>query len=244
MDLRYWIGNLIAVAALLVFGMIAGCEKVEPAVLPVKLEGSGIVRGKVLFVGTPPVMEPIANEPCHEEAGPLLEETVVVKDGALKNVFVYLKNAPATDGTGVIPAMLDQVHCQYVPHAIGVQTNQSLRVRSSDPTLHNVHYDPRANPPENFGLVKPGSEKVVSFKTAEFVRVKCDVHPWMTAYVGVFANPFFAVTGDDGSFEIKGVPDGSYNLAIWHERLGEQEKEITLSAGRPVELSFEYKAPE
>jgi hypothetical protein len=203
----------------------------------------------VKFVGTAPKRNEIANQPCHADAkSPLLDETVVVNEeaAALANVFVYLADAPASDGTSNEPAALDQKDCRYVPHTVGVQVNQRLRIGSSDPkTLHNVHYDPSVNRPNNFGLTDAGAEKTVRFDKAEFIRVKCDVHPWMTAYVGVFDHPFFATSDErTGEFEITRVPPGTYNLAAWHEQLGPvAQQQVVVADNATVEVDVTYKAP-
>ena len=205
-----------------------------------------MVKGTVKFLGMPPVMGEIANEPCHAEAEkPLKEETVVVNEnGTLANVLVYLADAPASDGSARPAALLDQVDCRYVPHVVGVQVGQPLTIRSSDPTLHNVHYNASKNPSANFGLTVKGAEKQVKFDAAEFIRVKCDVHPWMTAYVGVFESPFHAVSSaPDGSFEIPKVPAGRYRLVAWHERLGQVEQAIEVKDEKPVDVTVTYKGP-
>lgn len=222
--------------------LVAGCERAQvpsAPTLPVFQPGPGVVRGVVNFVGTPPVMQNIANQPCHEDATPLVEESVIVTDGKLKNVFVYVKNGARSDGANVEAAILDQVNCQYVPHVVGVQVGQKLLIRSSDPTLHNVHYVPQLNPAANFGMTGAGQEKSVTFEHAEFITVKCDVHPWMNAHIGVFDDPLFAVSAADGTFEIKGLPAGKHTLVAWHERYGELTKEIEVVAGR-VDVDFEY----
>jgi hypothetical protein len=223
---------------------VAGGGTPQPLPDIEQVQGEGSVRGTVLFVGTPPVMKVIQNEPCHSGAGSIIEETVVVgENGGLANVLVYIEGAPAVDGSTAEPGLLDQIDCRYVPHVLGVQVNQPLRIRSSDPTLHNVHYNPKVNPPVNFGMNRAGQEKTVSFKAPEFIPVRCDVHPWMNAHIGVFDNPFFAVTAGDGNFEIKNLPDGQYTLATWHERYGRLEREIEIIDGEAVEAGFEYKAP-
>ena len=210
--------------------------------------GSGAIRGTVKFVGTAPKRAEIANKPCHDHAAsPLLDETVVVneKTGTLANVFLYLADAPPSDGSQREPAVLDQVDCRYVPHVVGVQVGQRLRVKSSDPkTLHNTHYAPAANRPGNFGLTDAGAERVVTFDKPEFIRVKCDVHPWMTAYVGVFDNPFFATSGEgEGAFEIANVPAGTYKLVAWHEQLGQVEQTVQVTDGQPVDVTVRYEGP-
>jgi plastocyanin len=235
--------------------LIGGCgrDSDESQAAPPRVApnfGSGTIRGKVKFVGAAPKRAEIANQPCHDgAASPLLDETVVVneKSGTLANVFVYLADAPASEGSKAEAAMLDQKDCRYVPHVVGVQVGQSLRVKSSDPkTLHNVHYNPSDNRPGNFGLTDAGAEKTVVFEKAEFIRVKCDVHPWMTAYVGVFDSPFFATSREEtGAFEIARVPAGTYQLAAWHEQLGQvvAEQSVVVKDNETVEVSVVYKAP-
>jgi hypothetical protein len=212
--------------------------------------GRGVVSGVVAFGGTPPPVAMIPNDTCHNQgARPLPDETVVVNEGGktLRNVIVYLDGVSGRyDGTQAPAAVLDQVDCRYVPHVLAVQAGQTLLVKSSDPTLHNVHYRPAENPAGNFGLTQAGSDRRVTFARSEPepVRVKCDVHPWMTAYVGVLPHPFFAVTGDHGRFEISRVPPGSYTLVAWHERYGRLTRPITVGEDGKVEAALEYKAPE
>lgn len=247
-DLRFAIGLLVIGCACLIgcdLGMSSagGSPAAPPRVL---MTGNGVVRGVVKFDGVPPKMATLANKPCHAGAPELEEETVIVGDGgAMMNVFVYVEGAGVGDGSKREPAVLDQVHCRYVPHVVGVQVGQTLVVRSSDDTMHNVHYKPDRNAAANFGMTKPGAEKQVTFATPEFIRVKCDVHPWMTAYIGVFENPCFAATGVDGTFEIGNLPAGEYTLVAWHELYGKIEQPLTIAdETRPVEsVTFRYKAP-
>jgi plastocyanin len=240
--------SALLIAAMLAMLLAAGCggEKAKAPELPTTpVLGDGTIRGTVRFIGEPPEMPLIDNQPCHDEAEPIREETIVVgSERGLKNVLVYLTGAPRFSGAGNDPAVLDQKSCRYVPHVIAVQVGQTLRIRSSDPTMHNVHYNPDHNPPANFGMTTRGAEKDVTFDQQDIFRVKCDVHPWMTAYIGVFDNPFFAVTGDDGAFALKQVPPGRYTLVAWHERLGTQEKQVTVEDGKPLDVTFQYKAPE
>lgn len=252
-DLKSRMWSLLA-AGLIAAGVVA-CDQQETAAggasaagAPARAEpvfGSGVLRGAVKFVGEAPVMAEIANEPCHADAEPLKEETVIVNpNGTLANVFVYLEGVAPSDGSARQPALLDQVNCRYTPHAVAVQVGQTLIIRSSDPTLHNVHYNAAKNPPANFGLTVKGAEKQVKFEASEFVRVKCDVHPWMTAYVGIFNSPFFAVSSDsDGGFEISGVPAGAYKLIAWHERYGTLEQPVEVKDDQVVDVTLTYSGP-
>ncbi len=201
------------------------------------------------FIGAAPKRAEISNKPCHEgAASPLLDETVVVneKTGTLANVFVYLADPAVSDGSQREAAVLDQKDCRYVPHVVGVQVGQPLRIRSSDPkTLHNVHYNASANDAGNFGLTNAGAERSVKFDKAEFIRVKCDVHPWMTAYIGVFDSPFFAISDENaGQFEIAKVPPGKYKLIAWHEQFGQVEQQVEVKdEQQPVDVTVTYKGP-
>jgi hypothetical protein len=136
--------------------------------------------------------------------------------------------------------VLDQVNCTFTPHVIGVTAGQEVVIKSSDPTFHNVHIAGPSGDLMNIAVPAPNVENRKTFDTPEVLHVKCDVHPWMSAYVGVFENPFFAVTGEDGSFEIKGVPAGTYKLAVVHEQYGKQEQEITVADDKPAEVKVTY----
>src|SRR5688500_7200543 len=132
----------------------------------------------------------------------------------------------------------------YVPHVIALMAGQPLKVKNSDAFLHNVHSLATVNPPFNFGQpTKDEGKEVESPKAAEVFRVKCDVHPWMSAFIAVFEHPFFAVSKEDGTFTIPGnLPDGKYTLVAWHEKFGEQEKEIEVAGGKAEGADFSFKA--
>jgi len=236
------LANWLLIGAVL---LIAGCDSKSGESAPVparEIAGSATVKGKILFVGTVPEMGDIPNVPCHEGAPALKEETVVVgADGGLKNVLVSIEGiGPGAPRKGEVP-LLDQVNCRYVPHVIGVTVGQEMTIRTSDKgTMHNVHMKPDLNPAMNFGQTAAGQEKKVTFAKPEYIQVKCDVHPWMGATIGVFENPFFAVSGDDGSYEIKGVPAGSYKLVTWHEQFGRREMPVVVSDGAVVDGNVTY----
>jgi len=136
--------------------------------------------------------------------------------------------------------VLDQKGCMYVPHVLALQVGQPLIVKNSDPFLHNVHALSNTNPAFNFGQNKDPGRKIDPMRAAETFRVKCDVHPWMSANFHVFEHPFFAVSKEDGSFAIENVPPGTYKVTAVHERFGTQTKDVTVEAGKPLTADFTF----
>lgn len=229
---------------------------VSAAALSICLGGVafGQITGSVKLDGQPPQMAQIkgvaADPNCAKlHKDPVFEETVVVGDkGELQNVVVSIKPADGQTLKGEVPkkpAVLDQKGCVYHPHVIAVMTGQSVDIKSSDPFLHNVHALCIDNAGFNFGQPAPSVKKIDPFQTAETFKVKCDIHPWMAAWVRVLDNPFFAVTGEDGKFSIDtaGLADGDYTLVFWQEKYGEKEAKVTVKGGKGA-ADFSFKAEE
>lgn len=171
------------------------------------------------------------------------EHLVVGEANAVQNVFVYVKQGlPAQAYPPPRDAMvLDQQKCRYVPRVLGVQVDQPLTIRNSDPLLHTVRGEGAVNERFNVGTPVQGMEVTRVFRAAEvMVPVRCDMHPWMNAYIGVLDHPFFDVTGESGRFSITGLPPGTYVIEIWHERLGTQTHEVDVSAGEARDVTFTY----
>ena len=236
--------------------MIAGCkddsssntpaESGKPrAAGPSAAGGVGTIRGTVTLRGEPPVMAEIANQPCHPGATPIREETVVADDqGRLANVVVFLREAPKAAGPTTKPAaVLDQENCRYVPHVLALRTGQPLSVKTSDPAVHNVHTMSKANPASNFGMQAGASPVEMRFHRPEEFTVKCDIHPWMTARVHVFDHELFAVTKDDGSFELNEVPAGEYTLVFRHELFGDIEERVEVADTQRLTQDATYEKP-
>jgi plastocyanin len=210
---------------------------------------AGSVTGKVTFAGTPPAPTPIklSSDPYCQKANPGLatETEVVGKDGAVENVFIYVK-----DGLGnqtfpapSQPVTLDQKGCHYTPHVLGIQVGQPLQIINSDDTLHNIHGLPKANREFNQGQPIQGMKMTHTFSTKEvMIPFKCDVHGWMNAWIGVLDHPFYAVTTADGTFSLKGLPPGTYTIEAWHEKLGTQTQTITVGAKETKDVAFTFKA--
>ncbi len=163
-----------------------------------------------------------------------MSDNVVISDGKLANVFIYVKEGlgDRTFTPPAEPVEFDQTGCMYTPHVFGVQVGQNVKIINSDPFLHNINAQAETNRPFNFGMPKQGDVRERSFRVPEvMVKIKCDVHPWMGAYAGVVSHPFFAVSGADGSFSIEGLPAGDYVLEGWHEEFGTMTQSVTVTDG-------------
>jgi plastocyanin len=216
-----------------------------PVTNPVDPATAGAVAGKVTFMGTPPAAETISmsSDPRCMNPGAKTEAVMVAGDGSLQNVFVYVK-----DGLGNLkfpvpatPLVLDQKGCQYRPHVFGVQAGQPIEILNSDATLHNIHAWPQANQEFNMGQALQGLKDTHVFSTQEImVPFRCDVHKWMNSFVGVVAHPFFAVTGADGAFQLKGLPPGTYTIEAWHEKYGTKTASVTIGAKESKDVAFTF----
>jgi Polysaccharide lyase family 4, domain II len=232
----------ILVIALSISVLLSSCGKQAsaPPPRPTVAPGTGIVRGVVKFIGTPPPMRIIGGE-CTPGSTPAADESLLVNsDGSMRNIVVFIKDGPNIAGPPLGDAQLTQKNCQYEPHVQAIRTGQNMVVTSQDATVHNVHVEADANPAQNFSE-SINDKHPVSFAFPEVVRFKCDVHPWMTAYAYVFDHPCFAVTGDDGKFEIDHLPPGTYTLVAWQEKLLTQEMQVTVPADKAADVTIEYK---
>jgi Carboxypeptidase regulatory-like domain len=220
----------------------ADAKRVDPAT-------AGHVSGRVTFDGAAPGNAPVkldSDPACaREHPNGLTLDTILVSNGGLENVFVYVK-----DGLGnyyfdmpTTPVTLDQKGCNYTPHVIGARTGQPIEIVNSDATLHNVNAVATVNQGFNLGQPIQGMKNAKVFTAPEvMVRIKCDVHSWMTAYAGILPHPYFAVTANGGAFELKGLPPGTYTIEAWHEKLGTQTQSVTLGDKETKSVSFAFKA--
>ncbi len=215
----------------------------------VDAQTTGTVKGKVFFEGEAPVPAKIpirGNPECavfHKE-GSVLSEELLVHDGGLQNVFIYIKEG--LEGQKFEPpsqsVTIGNKHCVYVPHVLGVQVNQPVVLLNEDPTLHNIHSYSKNQKNWNLGLPFQGMKQTKKFSNPEvMVTLKCDVHPWMVGYVGVLSHPYFAVSGEDGSFEIKNLPVSEYVIEAWHEKLGTQSQTVRVEPTKTTEVQFKFK---
>lgn len=221
-----------------------GGKHVDPAT-------AGEISGRVTFTGTPPKPQAInmgIDAGCMQgQTKPAaLENVEVGPNGGLGNVFVYVKDGVDPSYSFDVPTdsvTLDQKGCMYEPHVMGVRVGQPIELLNSDPTMHNVHAMPKENQEFNHGFMTRGVHMSKTFTVPEqMVLIKCNVHSWMTAYIGVMATPFFGVTSADGTFDLKGLPPGTYTLAAWHEKYGTQTQKITIGDHQTQNATFTFSA--
>ncbi|MEK6324445.1 MAG: carboxypeptidase regulatory-like domain-containing protein [Acidobacteriota bacterium] len=209
----------------------------------------GTITGKIAYDGAPSTPKKIdmsQDGNCAAAPGDKSADDLLVADGKLANVFVYVKGGP-TDKFSFPPpsdpVVLDQKGCRYQPRVLGIQTNQILKVTNSDNTTHNIHPSPKTNQEWNQMQAQGAPPIEKKFGRPEtLIPVKCNQHPWMKANVGVLAHPYFAVSGKDGSYTIKTVPPGTYTLVFWHETKGEQTQQVTIAAKESKTQDITYKA--
>ena len=209
---------------------------------------AGDVTGKISFSGNAPKPARImmnADPVCvKQHKTPVVGEEVVVNtNGTLKNVLVYVKEGLGSRKFDPPAGKLEfeQKGCQYTPHVLGIQVGQELEIVNGDPTLHNVHSLSKENAQFNVAQPKQGMKLTKKFDKPEVFKVKCEVHTWMGAYIGVFSHPYFAVTSDDGSFKLKNLPAGDYTIEAWHEKYGTQTMKVKVAAGGAATADFKFE---
>jgi plastocyanin len=210
------------------------------------------ISGTVTFTGKPPAIRPLtmdADPACAKKhSGPVANEMLVLGTGnTMGNIIVWVsKGLPAgkTYPAPKTPVVMDQKGCVYVPHVMGIMVGQPYKILNSDGVLHNVHTLPKVNKAFNQAMPATRKEATTQFDKEEAIfHTKCDVHPWMSAYVGVFSHPFFSVTSTDGKFTISGLDPGTYEITAWHERLGTQTASITVAANDKKTQDFKFAMP-
>jgi plastocyanin len=246
--------SLAAIAAVLAICVACGGNSAPPppaapAGPTVDAATAGTVTATVTFDGTPPAPEmiTITGDPkCASEQGANQRagETIVVgANQALQNVFVYVKDGLGSYSFPVPPepVVLDQDKCRYTPRVLGVRVGQPLQIRNSDPLLHNVRSNGVINQAFNKSTPIEGMKFDHVFATTEvMVPFKCDVHGWMSAYVGVLDHPYFGTTAPDGKVVIGNLPPGTYTIEAWHEALGTRTQQVAIGTKESKDVSFSF----
>jgi plastocyanin len=247
-----------AAGACLLLLPVAGCKKAapneggsQPAAQYTQIDPAtaATVSGTIHFAGKmpAPVQIDMAQDPACNLGPTNYSEQYVGKNGNLQNVFIYIKDglgnklypAPST------PVVIDQKGCRYTPHVVGVMVGQPVRFTNSDPTMHNIHMIPTVsgNQTVDISQAPNGAPDTRAFAQPELMMpVRCNNHPWMQAFINVSANPFFAVSDENGHFEIKGLPPGTYTIVADHEVLGQQTATVTVGAKQAASQDFTFAA--
>ena len=228
-------------------GVVAGL--VALSMWPGVAVAASSITGTVTFDGTAPKLSPLAMDAdpacAKKHSAPVANEALALGSGnTMGNIIVWVsKGLPAgkTYPAPKTPVVIDQSGCQYKPHVMGIMVGQPYRILNSDGILHNIHTLPKINNAFNKGMPATVKEATTSFDKPEAMfHIKCDVHPWMSAYLGVFTHPFYSVTATDGKFTISGLDPGSYEITAWHERLGTQTASVTVGANETKTQNFKF----
>ena len=241
-----WLAAILATLVLVCFGALLTSQNASAA-------GEGKITGSVKLDGTPPHMRGIdmSKDPycvkAHANSPAQMELVVVGKSGGLENVVLYLSQGLPPSEANMKPntvPVFDQKNCMYTPHVLPMDVNQEFKVTTSDQTAHNIHPEPNpltGNIPWNQSQ-PPGAPPVVkSWKVAEMIPVKCNIHPWMHGWFVVVKGPY-ATTDENGSYTIENVPPGNYTVTAWQETYGTQDQKVTVAAGKPATADFTFKA--
>jgi hypothetical protein len=230
--------------------LIASAQAPRETGLSGSITGFVGVTGSASVGGSPAAPKPIdmsGDAYCQRvNSAQVLEQSVVADaQGRLADVVIYVKEGAAGTGGSASQdsVVLDQQNCMYTPRTIALRANQTLVIRNSDQTLHNVHVRPSRNREFNLGQPLRGTRSRRTFPLPEVgIAVACDIHGWMHASIAVFDHPYFAVTNNDGSFAIADLPAGDYVIEAWHAALGTQQQRVTVTAGAPAQVSFTFPA--
>jgi hypothetical protein len=226
---------------------ITGLAMLVVSAVTVAGPSGGTVTGKVTYEGTPAKMKPIdmSKEPSCAKmyTTPPVAETVVAGAGnSLENVVVFISAGAPDDPAPSAAATFTQKGCRYIPHLLAFQVNQELKITNEDQTSHNIHPLPKLN--REWNKSQPPGTPAISEKydKAEFIPVKCNVHPWMHGTFAVLKNSHYAVTADGGSFSLANLPPGKYTITAWHESYGDQSQDVTISGTEAKTVNFVFKA--
>jgi plastocyanin len=235
-------GNPLSLAAALVAAVL----------WPGVVNAASSITGTITFEGKAPALRPLAMDAdpacAKKHSGPVPNEMLALGSGnTMGNIMVWVSKGLPSGKTWPAPSTpvtLDQKGCVYQPHVMGIMVGQQYKILNSDGVLHNIHTLPKVNPSFNKGMPPTLKETTTKFDKPEAVfHIKCDVHPWMSAYVAVFTHPFFSVTSTDGKFTISGLDPGTYEVTAWHEKLGTRTASVTVGANDKKTQDFKFAVP-
>ncbi|HEX3471424.1 MAG TPA: carboxypeptidase regulatory-like domain-containing protein [Silvibacterium sp.] len=244
------IRKLFIVALCTLLLVSGGCKKKDKTAgvyTAIDASTAGTISGTIHLDGKVPqrIQIDMAQDPACALADANYTEQYVGKNGGLQNVFIYVKDglgnrlyAPSSE-----PMVMDQKGCRFTPHVVGVMAGQPVKFTNSDPTMHNVHITPQISTNQSVDISQPpnGAGEMRTLPTPELmIPVRCNNHPWMEAFINVAANPFFAVSGEDGHFAIKGLPPGTYTIVAVHEKLGQKTATVTVTSNQTAVQDFTY----
>ncbi|HWO43783.1 MAG TPA: carboxypeptidase regulatory-like domain-containing protein [Candidatus Eisenbacteria bacterium] len=205
------------------------------------VKDGGSISGTVKFKGTAPAPKKLDINKDKEVCGktPKVDQSLVVKDGNLANAVVMITDIKKGKKVETKKVVLDQEGCEYKPHVLAFPAGSTVEIRNPDGILHNVHSYSKVNTP--FNLAQPKFKKTMDVKIEkpEAIEVKCDVHGWMQGWLVAAPNPYFAVTDTSGNFKLTDVPPGTYNVEVWHEKLGKINQKVTVKAKEDAKVNFE-----
>ena len=242
-------------AALAAVILIGGCSYQPAASKPAATQkhapphGTAVISGRVIYAGSPIKPEPINMDSvpaCARQhtKPPLTDAVIVAQNGALANAYIWIKSGLPDADWPVPPANahMDQNGCIYTPHVVAIQAGQGVEFTNHDPTNHNIHPVPEINAEVNRIQAPQGEPLVERFPQPEVgILIKCNVHPWMRAWVHAAPHPYFALTGADGSFRINNLQPGEYILEAWHEKLGRLQAKVVVAEGETKAANFTFK---
>jgi len=237
----YKLAAILSALVLVALGTLLLEPKVSAA-------ASGTITGTIKLEGTAPHQKPIdmSKEPScaaiHKDKPVTMETVVVGPNGGLADVVVYISQGLSGNEAASSAAVeINQKGCQYIPHVVALDVDQHMKVVNSDQTSHNIHPQPKTNAEWNKSQPPGAPPFDVTWKSAEMIPVKCNIHPWMHGYIAVVKGPY-GVSDESGAFKMEGVAPGSYTLTAWQETYGTQTQTVTVAAGKPASADFTFKA--
>ncbi|MCC7211414.1 MAG: hypothetical protein E3K40_10025 [Candidatus Brocadia sp.] len=231
-----------------VFGVMCGVSWINPAAMAeaykeVDVQDGGTIAGVVKFDGDAPATKVLKVDKDEQTCGhdnKMSEELVINGESkGIKNAVVSLVDIAAGKKAEIMTATLDQKECLFIPHVLAVFAGASVDLLNSDNVMHNLHSWSIKNPGFNEG-VSGGGKMTKKFDLPEVVKITCDVHKWMSSFIVVKANPYFAVTDENGRFKIENVPAGSYKIEAWQEKLGKKTADVTVKSKEEAAVDFVY----